>query len=393
MDRTDQPIDVRDAAILIVDDDQSIVKLLQSVLEADGYTRVRSTPDPAAAGPMAEEVPPDLVLLDRHMPGIDGFQLIEQLNAAAGADRELPILMLTADDADETKRRALALGARDIITKPFDQTELLLRVRNLIEVQKLHARTREHNVTLEQDVAERTRDLELAQLEMLERLALAAEFRDDATQEHARRIGRSCAQIAEALGLPEPEVERLGRAAQLHDIGKIGLPDAILLKPGLLTKAEFEQVKVHTVIGAQMLSGSSSPILQLAEEIALTHHERWDGCGYPNGLRSTSIPLSGRITAIADVFDALCHPRPYKQAWPVAQALNEIVCQAGRDFDPDLVAAFAELDHSTLIAEPQAQAEPQPEVELELERPTQLSRFRSGLRVGSGALGRDRAPA
>jgi putative two-component system response regulator len=339
-------------------------------------------------------VPPDIVLVDLHMPGIDGFQLIEQLNAAAGADREIPILMLTADDADETKRRALALGARDIITKPFDQTELLLRVRNLIEVQQLHERTREQNVTLEQDVAERTHDLELAQLEMLDRLALAAEFRDDATQEHARRIGRSCAQIAQAIRLPASEVEQIGRAAQLHDIGKIGLPDAILLKAGLLTAAEFEQVKAHTVIGAQMLSGSRSPILQLAEEIALSHHERWDGRGYPNGLHGTSIPLSGRIAAIADVFDALCHPRPYKRAWPVAQALNEVVSQAGRDFDPELVAAFTELDHSTLVAQPQLAVEAVASVEaVEFELPPRSNRFRERLRIGPGAVQPDRAPA
>jgi putative two-component system response regulator len=389
MDQTDHKIDVKDAAILIVDDDQWIVKLLQSVLEADGYTHVRSTPDPAAAAPMAEEVPPDLMLVDLHMPGIDGFQLIQQLNAAAGQEREIPILMLTADNADETKRRALALGARDIITKPFDQTELLLRVRNLIEVQKLHARTREQNVTLEHDVAERTHDLELAQLEMLDRLALAAEFRDDATQEHARRIGRSCAQIAEAIGLPEPEVEQIRRAAQLHDIGKIGVPDAILLKAGVLTDAEFEQIKGHTVIGAQMLAGSRSPILQMAEEIALNHHERWDGCGYPHGLSGTSIPLTGRIVAIADVFDALCHERPYKRAWPIQQALNEIVCQAGRDFDPELVAAFTELNHSTLVAQPQ----PEPQVKVELERPTEIARFRQPVRPAVTAVERDRATA
>jgi putative two-component system response regulator len=385
MDRPDQQIHFRHAAILIVDDDQWIVKLLQRVLESDGYTGVRSTPDPSTVGPMIEEVPPDLVLLDLHMPGIDGFQLMEQLNAAAGEARDIPILMLTADDSEETKRRALANGARDIVTKPFDQTELLLRVRNLLEVQQLHARTREQNVTLEQDVADRTRDLELAQLEMLDRLALAGEFRDDATQEHARRIGRSCAVIAAAIGLPSSDVERLSRAAQLHDIGKIGVPDAILLKSGRLTDSEFEQVKMHTVIGAQMLSGSSSPILRLAEEIALTHHERWDGCGYPNGLRGTSIPLSGRIVAIADVFDALCHERPYKRAWPVAQAVNEIVQHAGRDFDPALVSAFSGLDHSALVVQPQ--------VEVRLERPTPITRVRSPITIAPATVPLDRAPA
>jgi cyclic di-GMP phosphodiesterase len=198
-------------------------------------------------------------------------------------------------------------------------------------------------------VAQRTRDLEQARLEILNRLALAAEYRDDDTQEHAWRIGRTCALLALAVGLPEGEAELIRRAAPLHDIGKIGIPDAILLKPGRLSGAEFGVIKTHTTIGAEILSGSRSPLLVLAERIARTHHERWDGRGYPRGLAGEQIPLAGRIVAVADVFDALTHQRPYKEAWPVQQAVSEVLAQAGAQFDPRLVDAFSRLDHSTLL--------------------------------------------
>jgi putative two-component system response regulator len=179
-----------------------------------------------------------------------------------------------------------------------------------------------------------------AQLEILERLALAAEYRDDDTGAHTRRVGESAAAIATALGLPQDEVELIRRAAPLHDVGKIAVPDAILRKPGRLTPEEFDQIKEHTVKGAAMLSGRAFPLLDLAQQIALTHHERWDGQGYPNGLAGDHIPLPGRIVAVADVFDALTHDRVYKEAWPAEEALHEIQTQAGRQFDPDVVEAF-----------------------------------------------------
>jgi HD-GYP domain-containing protein (c-di-GMP phosphodiesterase class II) len=199
-------------------------------------------------------------------------------------------------------------------------------------------------------VAERTRDLEQARLEILDRLAIAAEYRDDATQEHAWRLGRTSALLALGLGLPDREVELIRRAAPLHDIGKIGIPDAILLKPGRLTYEEFEQIKTHTTIGAEILSGSRSQLLGMAERIALTHHERWDGRGYPRGLAGEQIPLPGRIVAVADVFDALTHERPYKPAWSLQEAVAEIPSQAGGQFDPDVVGAFLQLDHQTLLS-------------------------------------------
>jgi putative two-component system response regulator len=351
-DQSDRLEDVSQAAILIIDDDEWILRLLRTVLERAGYSRVQVTSDPTAVGEMVADVRPDLVLLDLHMPGVDGFELLELIGRLAGNGAKVPVLMLTADDCDQTKRRALAVGARDFLTKPFDQAELLLRVRNLLEVQHDQARLSEHNLALELEVAKRTSELELAQLEVLDRLALAAEFRDDATQQHARRIGHSCGLIARSIGLDDNDVVQIQRAAQLHDIGKIGIPDAILLKPGRLTAAEFAQVKQHTIIGAQILSGSHGPLLRLAEDIALTHHERWDGCGYPRRLEKTQIPLHGRIVAIADAFDALAHERPYKQAWPLPEALGQIADGSGREFDPALVNAFSRLDHATLVASP-----------------------------------------
>lgn len=224
-------------------------------------------------------------------------------------------------------------------------------MRNLLHVKHLQDRLREHNAQLEDEVAERTRDLEQARAEMLERLALAAEYRDDDTQEHAWRIGRICALLALKLGLAVEEAQLIGRAAPLHDLGKIGIADAILLKPGTLTEQEFDVIKTHAAIGSQILAGSRSPLLRLAEQIARTHHERWDGRGYPAGLRGEEIPMTGRIVAVADVFDALTHARPYKRAWPVDVAVDEIVRQTGGRFDPRVVAAFSMLDHAALLSQ------------------------------------------
>lgn len=335
--------------ILIVDDGESNVLLLRRMLERAGYTQVRATTDPRRAPAMFLEMVPDLVLLDLHMPEVDGFELMEALGALIGPHRTVPFLILTADATEDAKRRVLSLGGRDFLTKPFDQVELLLRVRNVLEVQLLQNRLREHNQTLEDRVAARTSDLEQARLEILDRLALAAEYRDDATQQHAWRIGRTCALLATQLGLPDEDIELIRRAAPLHDVGKIGIPDSILLKPGKLTDAEFGQIKRHTTIGASILSGSGSRVLRMAERIALTHHERWDGSGYPRQLAGEEIPVEGRITAVADVFDALTQERPYKSRWPIEAAVSEILSQASRQFDPDVVEGFSSLPHGALL--------------------------------------------
>ncbi len=361
---TDAEHSLKQLPILAVDDQESNLALLRRVLGHAGYAHVHTTTAASRAAQMFAEVRPRLVLLDLHMPHMDGFELMARLGAVAGERGGIPFLVLTADATEDTKRRALSVGARDFLTKPLDHVELLLRVRNLLQVQDLQDRLIEQNANLEHQVAERTRDLEQARLEVLGRLALAGEYRDDGTQEHAWRIGRTCALLAHRLGLPSEDVALIRRAATLHDIGKIGIPDSILLKPGSLTREEFEQIKTHTTIGAEILSGSRSPLLVMAEIIALSHHERWDGSGYPHALAEEGIPLSGRIVAVADVFDALTHERPYKTAWPVPEAVAEVLRQAGRQFDPDVVEVFSTLEHAMLLRRAE-ESEPLNEVRLE----------------------------
>ena len=303
------------ARILIVDDQSSNVALLESILYEEDYTDYRSITDSRQALPVYLEYRPDLILLDLQMPYLNGFEVMNQLRAHVLPGAFLPILVLTADVTPETKRHALAEGATDFLTKPFDSTEVILRIGNLLQTRTLHLQLQDHNRFLEHKVLERTAELEETQIEILERLALAAEYRDDETGEHTRRVGKMSAQIAQALGLPEIEVALIRRAAPLHDVGKIAIPDSILLKPGKLTPDEFELMKTHTALGGKMLSGGRFPLLQWAEEIALTHHERWDGTGYL-GLRGEDIPIAGRIVAVADVFDALTSRRPYRRALP-----------------------------------------------------------------------------
>jgi putative two-component system response regulator len=371
--------ELKQLPILAVDDEEANVLLLRRVLERGGHTSVTTTTDPAQVPALFLEMQPRLLLLDLHMPRIDGFELMERLGSLSPERGNIPFLVLTADVTEEAKRRALSLGARDFLTKPLDHIELLLRVRNLLQVQQLQEKLFAHNANLEELVAERTLDLEQARLEILERLALAAEYRDDATQEHAWRIGRTCFLLALGLGLPAVEVELIRRAAPLHDIGKIGIPDAILLKPGKLTDAEFEQVKTHTTIGAEILSGSSNSLLRMAERIALTHHERWDGHGYPSGLAGEHIPLPGRIVAVADVFDALTHERPYKHAWSIAEAVAEIFHQGGMHFDPAVVSAFVRLDHAALLTRAN-EREPKADAPLLREVPQPVPEIGSGVR-------------
>jgi len=337
------------ARILVVDDDRANVLLLERLLEHWGYTNVTATTDSSEVVALCKRLEPDLVLLDLHMPEPDGFKLMELLAPWAATRGYLPILVLTADPSEAAKERALSFGAKDFLIKPLEATDVRLRVRNLLETRHLHVELQAQNARLEERVEARTADLERSRLEILDRLALAAEYRDDATQQHAQRIGRTAGLVADRLALPATTPMQLRRAAPLHDIGKIGIPDHILLKPGRLTDDEFDVIRTHTTIGAQMLSGSAAPILQLAEEIALTHHERWDGAGYPNGLAGERIPIAGRIVAIADVFDALTHDRPYKRAWPLGDALEEITGQRGLAFDPAVVDVFAALDHEELL--------------------------------------------
>jgi putative two-component system response regulator len=337
------------ARLLVVDDEPANTALLSALLARWGYRDVTATTSSGNVLELCERLDPDLVFLDLHMPAPSGFDLLRALDERLHAPVPLPVIVLTADVTSESKREALDLGARDFLTKPFDPEEVRLRARNLLEMRLLQRDQTRYAAELEEGVRERTHHLEQARLEVLQRLALAAEYRDDDTGEHTVRVAHTSARLAEALGMSSAEVGEVALAAPLHDIGKIALPDSILLKPGALTRDEYEQMKRHVQVGADILAGSSSALLQMAEQIASSHHERWDGMGYLQGLRGEEIPLVGRIVAVADVFDALTHRRPYKAPWPLERAVAEVLASAGTHFDPDVVGAFASLDHAELL--------------------------------------------
>jgi putative two-component system response regulator len=339
---------VMQARILVVDDEEANVQLLERILEGAGYRHVRSTTDPEAVIGLVESFRPDLVLLDLRMPGLDGFEILELLPSVVPEIPDLPVLVLTADLSQEVKRRALASGARDFLTKPFDVDEVVLRIANMLDIRFLTLELKIQNATLEERVRDRTHELEESHIETFERLALAAEYRDDDTGQHTRRVGRMAALLAGELGLGDDDLRLLEPAAGLHDVGKIGIPDSILLAPRKLTVEEFDVVKTHTTIGAKIMSGSRSPLMMMAEEIAWSHHERWDGSGYVGAI-GEEIPLMGRITTVADVFDALTHARPYKEAWPIDESIAEIQAQRDRQFDPRVVDAFLAIQERIAV--------------------------------------------
>jgi putative two-component system response regulator len=330
--------------ILIIDDQEENVHLLERILASAGYEDVASTTNSVDAHSLQTQFKPDLVLLDLHMSGKDGFQVLEEIVAHAGRAEHVPVLMITADDSAEVKRRALALGAKDFLSKPFDSAEVLLRIRNLLETRFLYRKLRHQNTELELKVTERTKELEQSQLEMLERLAAAVEFRDDDTGNHTKRVAQVSALLGEAIGLEATTVELIKRAAPLHDIGKVGIPDNILLKAGPLTGEEFEIMKTHTVIGSRMLSKGRSELVRFSQRVARSHHEWWDGSGYPDRVSGQAIPLEARIVAAADFLDALTHDRPYRPAWGIDDTLAEIKRRAGSHFDPTVANALLGID-------------------------------------------------
>lgn len=345
--------DLSNARILIVDDEKAYVQLLEHFLEAAGYRDVRSTTSAHEVVALVDSFRPDLILLDLHMPDIDGIELLQQLRPYT-ADGLLPILMLTGDITEEAKKESLANGAKDFLNKPFDLMAARLRIETLLETRYLHLALGRQQEILEERVHERTAELDELRIEVLERLSLAADYRDDATGRHTKRVSNMAGTIARELGLPADEVEHIRLGAALHDIGKIGIPDAVLLKPGELTAAEVAVMKTHTTIGAKLLSGSRSRLLQTAELIAAGHHERWDGLGYPRGLQGEQIPLAARIVALADVVDALSSDRPYRGSWPAERIRAEVVRQSGRQFEPRIVDAYLRV-----IARP-GEREPEP---------------------------------
>lgn len=339
------------ARILVIDDQEANVFLLQDILRQAGYDSVHGLTDPRLTVDAYRDHDPDLILLDLHMPSLDGFDVMRMLRPLIPETDFLPILILTGDTTSDVRRRALGEGATDFLTKPFDLVEVVLRIRNLLRTRALHLAQRRQNEELERGVRERTLELERASYDTVERLALFAEYRDDLTHRHTRRVGTVSALLARALDLDENWIELLSLAAPLHDLGKIAIPDRILLKPGPLTEDEFEEMKRHTEIGARILAGGASALIRLGAEIARTHHERWDGRGYV-GLKGEEIPISGRIVTVADVFDALTHERPYKTAWSCERALAHIRSERGAMFEPRIVDAFVELCRARDLVEP-----------------------------------------
>jgi putative two-component system response regulator len=327
------------ACILIVDDEPANLKLLDRMLRTQGYEALVLISDPREVMAQYQTARPDLILLDINMPHLDGYQVMEQLKALN--DPLLPpIVILTAQHGKDYLLRALAAGARDFIGKPFDRNELLMRVRNLLDAQLAHRLLYDQKGVLEEMVRVRTSELHHTRLQVVQRLGKAAEYRDEETGNHILRMSHICALLAKEIGWDEAQCDLILNASPMHDIGKIGIPDNILLKPGSFEPHEWEIMKTHAAIGARLLDGDDSELIRMAREIALHHHEKWDGSGYPNGLSGEAIPMAGRIAALADVFDALTSSRPYKKAWTMEAATDFIRDNAGSHFDPAVVACF-----------------------------------------------------
>ncbi|MFI3120559.1 MAG: response regulator [Methylococcaceae bacterium] len=327
------------ARILIVDDEPVNLKLLDKMLSAQGYNNLVLVQEPRQVLDIYRQQRADLILLDINMPHLDGFGVMEQLKAL-GDPLFPPVVILTAQHGQDFLLRALNAGARDFITKPFDRNELLARVRNMLDAQLAHRLVYEQKDVLDEMVRMRTNELRRTRLQVVQQLGRAAEYRDNETGNHILRMSHISALLAKFIGWNEADCELMLHASPMHDIGKIGIPDHILLKPGKFEPEEWEIMKTHVVIGARILEGDDSDLMKCAGEIALSHHEKWDGSGYPNGLSGEDIPLSGRIAALADVFDALTSVRPYKKAWTVESAVNLIKENSGGHFDPALVDAF-----------------------------------------------------
>lgn len=355
-----RPLDTESAKIMLIDDEPINMRLVEKYLRNAGYKRVSTCHDSESAFDLIRQQRPDVVICDIHMP-VSGLKILTQVMQTPELE-DTQMIMVTASDDETLRFQALETGATELLEKPIRSSHLLPRVKNALLVRSHLLHSKSENHCLEQLVQQRTLELETSRLELIHCLARLADYRDNETGRHVVRVGQFSGLIAEQLGL-DPATRRLiEQAAPLHDIGKIGIPDSILLKEGKLTPEEFETMQKHvllgkkafepmnrneweihrrhTLMGKEMISVGNSPLLKMAAEIALTHHERWDGTGYPLGLAGEEIPLSGRIVAVADVFDALTSKRPYKPAFSNEKSFNIIEEASGQHFDPAVVNAF-----------------------------------------------------
>jgi len=333
--------EIKKSNILIVDDNTANIALLEDLLEDEGYDEYSSTTDPRTVLSLCQEEEFDLILLDIRMPYMNGIEVMQALKKNFPTDGYyLPIIVLTAQLDEETRRQSLACGAKDFLTKPFQHWEALMRIQNQLETRYYYKRQMLRADLLEREVVKRTKEIHSVQLEIVCRLGLAGEFRDNETGAHVVRMSRISERIARGAGLDEKTCELILHSSAMHDVGKIGIPDSILLKQGKLDKEEWEIMKSHTEIGAQIIGDYPADIFWMAGVIASSHHEKWDGSGYPQGLKGEEIPISARIAAISDVFDALLSVRPYKEPWPLEKALAVMKEDSGSHFDPVLIEVF-----------------------------------------------------
>lgn len=325
--------------ILIVDDNKTNLLLLSSLAKSAVGAHAQTFEDPLAALQWCASEQPDLVLVDYRMPCISGIEFIKRFRLLEHM-HDVPIIMVTTENEREVRREALSEGATDFLAKPVDSSEFKLRVRNLLALRQSQILLQDRAKLLQHEIEQATRDLLAREHELVLRLVRAAEFRDPETGAHISRMAHYSRLIARRLGLSEQYQQDILEAAPMHDVGKLGTPDHILLKPGRLTPEELIIMRQHADIGGQILAGSESSLIRLAEEIARSHHEKYDGSGYPAGLRGEDIPLSGRIVAVADVFDALTSERPYKKAWPLEEARQFLLDNIGAHFCPKCAHAF-----------------------------------------------------